>query len=149
MRAYTLAVLRDLTKSDKPMTDGDIINWANNKLSSFGKSTSVTSFKDPSISDGKAVIDLIDCIVPGSIKYDLVKTCESDEVCVKGFHFSTGLFNFCTGDGICPEMKNVENVDTLVVFHFKLQSQLLWMTRARLRWVNEYAWLLMINKSHF
>ena len=87
MRAYTLAVLRDLTKSDKPMTDGDIINWANNKLSSFGKSTSVTSFKDPSISDGKAVIDLIDCIVPGSIKYDLVKTCESDEVCVRGVHF--------------------------------------------------------------
>ena len=111
MRAYTLAVLRDLTKSDKPMTDGDIINWANNKLSSFGKSTSVTSFKDPSISDGKAVIDLIDCIVPGSIKYDLVKTCESDEVCVRGVEFSSCLFSFCIGNGISPELINVMNVD--------------------------------------
>lgn len=80
MRAYTLAVLRDLTKSDKPIHDSDIINWANEKLSAGGKTSKVSSFKDSAISDGKVVIDLIDCIVPGSIRYELVKECESDEV---------------------------------------------------------------------
>mgnify|MGYP001792514207 CR=1 FL=1 len=49
------------------------------------------------------MIDLIDCIVPGSIKYDLVKTCESDEVCVRGVPFSACLSKFYTGDGISQE----------------------------------------------
>lgn len=80
MRAYTLAVLRDLTKSDKPIVDQDIINWANKKLTSAGKSTRVDGFKDPSIADGKVVIDLIDAIQPGCIRYELVKEAHDDEV---------------------------------------------------------------------
>lgn len=45
----------------------------NSKLKSAGKSTSLRSFQDSSISDGKVVIDLIDSIKPGSINYDNVK----------------------------------------------------------------------------
>jgi len=80
MRAYTLAVLKDLTKSDKPITDADIISWANNKLEGASKSSRVASFKDPIIAEGKVVIDLIDAIVPGSIRYDVVRDPEGDEV---------------------------------------------------------------------
>lgn len=80
MRAYTLAVLRDLTKSDKPVVDIDIINWANHKLKSAGKTTKVESFKDSAIADGRVVLDLIDSISPGSVRYDLVKAPENDEV---------------------------------------------------------------------
>lgn len=80
MRAYTLAILRDLTKSDKPIVDQDIVNWANQKLASGSKTSKLESFKDSSISDGRVMIDLIDCIVPGSIRYELVRQAESDEV---------------------------------------------------------------------
>lgn len=80
MRAYTLAVLHDLTKSDKPVVEKDIVNWANSKLASAGKSSHVESFKDPSIADGRVVIDLIDAIVPNSIRYEVVRDPESDEV---------------------------------------------------------------------
>lgn len=37
-------------------------------------------FKDPSVSDAKVVIDLIDSIKPGTINYDLVKEGSNDEV---------------------------------------------------------------------
>lgn len=80
MRAYTLAVLQDLQKSGKPISDHDIINWANEKLSAAGKSSHIDSFKDPRIADGKVVIDLIDSLVPGCIRYELVKDADSDEV---------------------------------------------------------------------
>lgn len=89
MRAYTLAVLRDLTQSDKPVVDQDIVNWANQKLASSNKTSRFESFKDPALSDGRVVIDLIDSIVPGCIRYDLVRQAESDEVsqpfCTTGY----------------------------------------------------------------
>lgn len=80
MRAYSLAVLLDLTKSDKPIVDQDIVNWANAKLAAAGKTSKIDSFKDHSIADGRVVIDLIDAIVPGSIRYDVVRHPENDEV---------------------------------------------------------------------
>ena len=82
MRAYTLAVLRDLQNTGKPIVDQDIINWANGKLDSAGKSSRVDSFKDPKLSDGKVVIDLIDSIVPGSVRYELVRDADNDEVLI-------------------------------------------------------------------
>lgn len=80
MRAYTLSVLKDLTKSDKPITDNDIISWANKKLSDAHKTSKFEGFKDPSLADGRVFIDLIDAIVPGSIRYELVKNGDDDEV---------------------------------------------------------------------
>lgn len=64
--------------------DQDIIQWANQKLASAGKSSKVESFKDHSLADGRVFIDLIDSIVPNSIKYDLVRASDGDEVGV--FH---------------------------------------------------------------
>lgn len=72
MRAYTLSVLQRLAKSDKPISDPEIVEWANETLSAAGKSTSITGFKDPNIANSMPVIDLVDSIKPGSIKYDLV-----------------------------------------------------------------------------
>lgn len=72
MRAYTLSVLQRLAKSDKPITDPEIVQWANETLSGAGKTTSISGFKDPSIANSMPVIDLVDAIKPGSIKYDLV-----------------------------------------------------------------------------
>ena len=72
MRAYTLSVLQRLAGSDKPITDPEIVEWTNTTLQSAGKSSSINGFKDPAIATSMPVIDLVDAIKPGSIKYDLV-----------------------------------------------------------------------------
>ncbi len=45
MRAYTLSVLQKLAKSDKPISDAEIVAWANEALAAAGKSSHIASFK--------------------------------------------------------------------------------------------------------
>ncbi|GJQ66980.1 putative calcium ion binding protein [Trypoxylus dichotomus] len=79
MRAYTLSVLSQLAHSGNPIVEKEIVQWVNMKLNSAGKSSSIRSFQDPVIADGRVVIDLIDAIKPGAINYDLVKSSGSEE----------------------------------------------------------------------
>ncbi|CAB3233164.1 unnamed protein product [Arctia plantaginis] len=79
MRAYTLSVLTRLANTGNPIIEKEIVQWVNNKLNSAGKSTSIRSFQDEILADGKVVIDLIDAIKPGSINYDLVLPGNNDE----------------------------------------------------------------------
>ena len=80
MRAYTLSVLQKLAGSSKPISDSQIVEWTNTTLAEAGKSSSISGFKDPAITTSMPVIDLIDAIKPGAIKYDLVSSGTSDEV---------------------------------------------------------------------
>nr|XP_005898595.1 PREDICTED: plastin-3 isoform X3 [Bos mutus] len=73
MRRYTLNVLEDLGDGQKA-NDDIIVSWVNRTLNEAGKSTSIQSFKDKTISSSLAVVDLIDAIQPGCINYDLVKS---------------------------------------------------------------------------
>jgi len=79
MRAYTLTVLAKCTQSGELATDKEIISWANEKLSSSGKSGQIKNFQDSIISNAKVVIDLIDAIKPGVINYDVVKDGSDEE----------------------------------------------------------------------
>ncbi|ETE71932.1 Plastin-3 [Ophiophagus hannah] len=78
MRRYSLNVLQDLGDGQK-INDDIIVNWVNATLKEAGKSSSIQSFKDKSISSSLAVVDLIDAIQPGCINYDLVKTGDLSE----------------------------------------------------------------------
>ena len=49
---------------------------------STGKSSAISSFKDAAIATSLPVLDLIDAIKPGAVKYDLVNSGGSDEVCI-------------------------------------------------------------------
>uniref|UniRef100_A0A8C3GEM3 Plastin 1 n=1 Tax=Cairina moschata TaxID=8855 RepID=A0A8C3GEM3_CAIMO len=72
MRRYTLNVLSDLGEGEK-VNDEIIINWVNKTLSNANKKTSITSFKDKSISTSLPVLDLIDAIAPKAIRPEMVK----------------------------------------------------------------------------
>ncbi|XP_026508804.1 plastin-3 [Terrapene carolina triunguis] len=78
MRRHTLNVLEGLGDGRKA-NDDIIVNWVNRTLRDAGKSTSIQSFKDKTISTSLAVVDLIDAIQPGCINYDLVKTGDLSE----------------------------------------------------------------------
>lgn len=118
MRAYTLSILSQLHESGSPIVEKEIVNWVNAKLASAGKKTSIRSFQDPTISDAKVVIDLIDAIRPGAINYDLVKTGGTEEVCILlllSLTFDFDLFKFeCPGQGwACFLKKLTKAVDLL------------------------------------
>jgi plastin-3 len=80
MRAYTLSILSRLANTGNPIIEKEIVQWVNNKLQSAGKTSSIKSFQDSSISNGRVVLDLIDAIKPGSINPDLVKHSGSEAV---------------------------------------------------------------------
>ncbi|KAM6127578.1 plastin-1 [Phoenicopterus ruber ruber] len=72
MRRYTLNVLSDLGEGEK-VNDDIIITWVNQTLAKANKKTSITSFKDKSISTSLPVLDLIDAIAPKAIRPEMVK----------------------------------------------------------------------------
>ncbi|XP_030430359.1 plastin-1 [Gopherus evgoodei] len=72
MRRYTLNVLSDLGEGEK-VNDDIIIKWVNQTLANANKKTSITSFKDKSISTSLPVLDLIDAIAPKAIRQEMVK----------------------------------------------------------------------------
>ncbi|XP_065125464.1 plastin-1 isoform X2 [Paramisgurnus dabryanus] len=73
MRRYTLKVLSDIGEGEI-VSDQVIINWVNSTLQEGQKDSHINSFKDKSISTSLPVIDLIDTIMPKTIKYEMVKT---------------------------------------------------------------------------
>lgn len=72
MRAHTLSILNKLAGGEGRIQDAEIIDWVNKTLKENGKSSSINSFKDSSISSSIVVIDLVDAIKADSINYDLV-----------------------------------------------------------------------------
>lgn len=80
MRAYTLSVLSQLANTGNATIEKEIVAWVNKKLESAGKTTSIRSFQDSTISNAKVVMDLIDAIKPGSINYELVSEGSDYEV---------------------------------------------------------------------
>ncbi|XP_060080840.1 plastin-1-like [Ylistrum balloti] len=74
MRAYTLALLNKLKdmQEGQSITDTQIIAWANEKLTQAGKKTQVRSFKERNFPYSKVILDLIDSIKPGSVKWSNV-----------------------------------------------------------------------------
>ncbi|KAM9377070.1 plastin-3-like [Pholidichthys leucotaenia] len=72
MRRYTLNVLEDLGHGEVA-GDDLIVSWVNKTLAEEGKSSSIKSFKDRSISTSIPVLELIDAIIPQSVNFDLVK----------------------------------------------------------------------------
>ncbi|NWR75885.1 PLSI protein, partial [Centropus unirufus] len=72
MRRYTLNVLSDLGEGEK-VNDDIIIKWVNQTLAKANKKTSISSFKDRSISTSLPVLDLIDAIAPKAVRPEMVK----------------------------------------------------------------------------
>jgi len=50
----------------------EMVRWANEKVKSGGKSSTMRSFKDPSLSNAVFFLDLLNAIKPGYVDYALV-----------------------------------------------------------------------------
>lgn len=56
----------------KHISDSDILKWANAQVAKGGKTSSVRSFKDSSLSSGVFLLDILNGLKPGYVDYDLV-----------------------------------------------------------------------------
>jgi Calponin homology (CH) domain len=78
---YRLNIVKTLTAlsgNNRPISDTEILKWANAKVSSKPGAKTVRSFKDPSISTGVWFLDLLDALKPGIVDYSMVAKDASD-----------------------------------------------------------------------
>jgi len=79
MRYFVLNFLKRMSANGKEITEHDIIRWTNSKVSDAGKSTSMESFKDKSLSNSLFIMDLLWACQSESVNYDLVTPGETDD----------------------------------------------------------------------
>ena len=81
MRKYTLGVLATLAASNgiTDINEDHILAWANQKVAGSGKSSTMRSFKDSSLSSGHFLLDLVGAIEPRAVNWDLVTPGETPE----------------------------------------------------------------------
>ena len=91
MKLYTLSLLQKCNKSNKPITESQIIKWANMKLLECGKHTLISSFKDSTIATSIVILDLIDSIRSNSVNYSLVKAGNDQEEKISNAHYAISL----------------------------------------------------------
>jgi plastin-1 len=70
--------LTALSGNNRPISDTEILKWANSKVGSKPGAKTIRSFKDPSISTGIWFLDLLDAIKPGIVDYSMVTDVPKD-----------------------------------------------------------------------
>eukprot|EP00249_Psilotum_nudum_P023576 c28927_g1_i1 orf=240-2156(+) len=79
MRYNMLQLLKELKIHGKELSDADILQWANDKVKSAEKMSSMESFKDKSLSNGIFFLDLLGAVEPRVVNWSLVTNGETDE----------------------------------------------------------------------
>ncbi|CAK8560100.1 unnamed protein product [Lathyrus sativus] len=81
MRYNILQLLKNLRfhARGKEITDADILEWANSKVSSTGSQSSMNSFKDKRLSDGIFFLELLSSVQPRAVNWGLVTKGVTDE----------------------------------------------------------------------
>ncbi|AET01347.1 putative calponin domain-containing protein [Medicago truncatula] len=81
MRYNILQLLKNLRfhARGKEITDADILEWANSKVSSRGSQSSMNSFKDKSLADGIFFLELLSSVQPRAVNWGLVTKGVTDE----------------------------------------------------------------------
>ncbi|KAJ6956550.1 fimbrin-2 [Populus alba x Populus x berolinensis] len=74
MRYNILQLLKNLRfhSHGKEITDADILQWANTKVSNSGTQSRMKSFKDKSLSDGIFFLELLSAVQPRAVNWSLV-----------------------------------------------------------------------------
>ncbi|CAK9163877.1 unnamed protein product [Ilex paraguariensis] len=82
MRFNMLQLLKNLRSrfQGKEIADTDILNWANKKVKSTGRTTQIESFKDKNLSSGLFLLGLLSAVEPRVVNWNLVTKGESDMI---------------------------------------------------------------------
>lgn len=81
MRLNISKTLSSLGKGGRAVSDQDMVRWANDKVKSTGKNTSMRSFKDPQLKTAHFFLDLLDGLRSGIVDYSLVQKGTNEDEC--------------------------------------------------------------------
>jgi plastin-1 len=81
MRLNITNTLQSISKGGKGVSDQDMIRWANEKVKANGKTSTMRSFRDPSLKNAVFFLDLLDGLRKGIVDYSLVTKGQTDEEC--------------------------------------------------------------------
>ncbi|KAL3657228.1 hypothetical protein V7S43_017888 [Phytophthora oleae] len=80
MRYQQLKILSELAEGRGEITDKDIIGWANSKVLQGGRvKGSILSFRDPTLSDGLFLLDLVHAVEPRAVNWDMALQDKTDD----------------------------------------------------------------------
>ncbi|CAH0490504.1 unnamed protein product [Peronospora farinosa] len=80
MRYQQLKILSELAAGRGEITDKDIVGWANEKVRQSGRAKgNIVSFRDPSLSDGLYLLDLVHAVEPRAVDWDMVLQDKTDD----------------------------------------------------------------------
>ncbi|XP_027336477.1 fimbrin-2 [Abrus precatorius] len=81
MRFNILQLLKNLRfhSRGKEITDADILEWANSKVSCSGSQSRMDSFKDKSLSDGIFFLELLSSVQPRAVNWGLITKGVTDQ----------------------------------------------------------------------
>ena len=79
MRLSINQTLASISKDGKGVSDQDMVRWANETVKKGGMSSTMRSFKDPSLSNAVFFLDLLNGVRPGIVDYSLVTKGADDE----------------------------------------------------------------------
>lgn len=93
-----MKTLTALSGNNRPISDTEILRWANGKVATKPGAKTVRSFKDPSIGTGVWFLDLLDALKPGIVDYYMVTKDPKDyeEKRQNGMYISWKFHNYKT-----------------------------------------------------
>lgn len=85
MRSYILNFLKNLSKGGKEISEQDIVNWSNSKVTSGRQ---MADFKDKELSNSLYIFDLLVACRPESVNISLVGDASTDEMKLKNAQYA-------------------------------------------------------------
>lgn len=79
MRKNIVNTMNELATTGRDMSDSQILKWAQETVSKGGKSSTIRSFSDPSLSNAHFLLDVLNGLAPGYVDYSLVLPGKTEE----------------------------------------------------------------------
>lgn len=79
MRRNIVNTMNELATTGRDMSDSQILKWAQDTVNKGGRSSTIRSFSDPSLSNVHFLLDVLNGLAPGYVDYSLVLPGKTDE----------------------------------------------------------------------
>ncbi|EEB07961.1 fimbrin [Schizosaccharomyces japonicus yFS275] len=91
MRMNITKTLQSLSRGGKELSDADMVRWANDMVRKGGRTAQIRSFRDPILSTGVYVLDVLNGIKSEYVDYDLVLPGNTEEEAIQNARLAISI----------------------------------------------------------
>ncbi|EPY53995.1 fimbrin [Schizosaccharomyces cryophilus OY26] len=91
MRMNITKTLHSLSRGGKTLSDNDMVAWANSMAAKGGRGSHIRSFRDPSLSNGIFVLDVLHGIKSEYVDYSLVTDGSTEELAIQNARLAISI----------------------------------------------------------